>query len=57
MDVAGPQKIGVRAVLHTRPLSRVEEDPEIVPDARIQTIDDLPGVLEAWDKVLEMPVH
>ena len=36
---------------------RVEEDPEIVPDARIQTIDDLADVLEAWDRVLEMPVH
>jgi putative hydrolase of the HAD superfamily len=56
VDIAGPQKIGMRAVLIASPF-RVEEDPEIVPDARIQTIDDLPDVLEAWDKVLEMPVH
>jgi len=56
VDVAGPQKIGMHAVLVASPF-RVEEDPEIVPDARIQTIDELPGVLEAWDKILEMPVH
>lgn len=56
VDVAGPQKIGMRAVLIASPF-RAEVDPQIVPDARIQTIDDLPDVLEAWDKVLEMPVH
>ena len=56
VDIAGPQKIGMRAVLIASPF-RVEEDPEIVPDARIQTIDDLADVLEAWDRVLEMPVH
>jgi HAD superfamily hydrolase (TIGR01509 family) len=56
VDIAGPQKIGMRAVLIASPY-RVEEDPEIIPDARIQTIDDLADVLEAWDRVLEMPVH
>jgi putative hydrolase of the HAD superfamily len=56
VDVAGPQKIGMHAVLLASPF-REEEDPEIVPDARIGVIDDLPGVLEAWDRVLEMPVH
>ena len=55
VDVAGPHKIGMRAVLIVSPF-RMEEDPEVVPDARVQTIDELPGVLEAWDKVLEMPV-
>jgi putative hydrolase of the HAD superfamily len=54
VDVAGPQKIGMRAILIASPF-RVEDDPAIVPDARIQTIDDLAGVLEAWDKVMEMP--
>jgi HAD superfamily hydrolase (TIGR01509 family) len=55
VDIAGPQKIGMRAVLIASPF-RVEENPEIIPDARIQTIDELPGVLETWDRVLEMPV-
>ncbi len=56
VDIAGPQKIGMRAVLLASPF-RVEDDPEIMPDARIETIDDLPDVLEAWDLVLEMPIR
>jgi putative hydrolase of the HAD superfamily len=55
VDVAGPQKIGMRAILLASPF-RAEESTEIVPDMRIETIDELPGVLEAWDKLLEMPI-
>jgi putative hydrolase of the HAD superfamily len=55
VDVAGPQKIGMRTVLVTSPY-RVEEDPEIIPDALIQSIDELTEVLEAWDRLLEMPL-
>lgn len=55
VDIAGPQKIGMRTVLLASPF-RVERSAEIVPDARIQTIDALPAVLEAWDKALDAPV-
>lgn len=54
VDIAGPQKIGMRAVLLASPF-RVEDTSQTVPDARIEIIDDLPEVLEAWDRVLEMP--
>lgn len=54
VDVAGPQKIGMRAVLLVSPF-RVEESAQIIPDARIETISALPAVLEAWDRVMEMP--
>lgn len=54
VDIAGPQKIGMRAVLLASPF-RVEDTSEVTPDAQIATIDALPEVLEAWDRVLEMP--
>ncbi len=54
VDVAGPQKIGMRAVLLASPF-RNEQDSEIIPDARINRIDELPALLEQWDKMLEMP--
>jgi putative hydrolase of the HAD superfamily len=52
VDVAGPQKIGMRAILVASPF-RVENDPEVEPDARIQTIAELPALLEAWDQALD----
>lgn len=52
VDVAGPQKLGMRAVLVTSPY-RAETDPEITPDARIESIAELPVLLDVWDKVLE----
>lgn len=52
VDIAGPQKLGMRAVLVASPF-RVEEDPEIVPDARIPSLDALPALLEEWDQVIE----
>ena len=52
VDVAGPQKIGMRAILVASPY-RTEFDPEITPDARIQSIDELPALLDAWDRALE----
>jgi putative hydrolase of the HAD superfamily len=51
-DIAGPQKIGMRAVLLASPF-RVEESAEIVPDARIKTLGELPVLLEKWDQALE----
>jgi HAD superfamily hydrolase (TIGR01509 family) len=55
VDVAGPQKLGMRGVLVATPF-RDESDPEIVPDARIQTIDELPALLDSWDRALEAQV-
>jgi len=52
VDIAGPQKIGMRAVLVASPY-RVEVDPEITPDACIRTIAELPAAIESWDKALE----
>ncbi len=54
VDIAGPQKIGMRAVLLASPY-RNEVSEETVPDAWIETIDALPDVLEAWDRLLETP--
>lgn len=51
-DVAGPQKIGMRAVLVASPY-RAEVDPEIQPDARIGTLAELPALLAAWDRAIE----
>lgn len=51
VDVAGPQKLGMRAVLVVSPF-RAESDPEIQPDARVETIDELPAVLDGWDEAL-----
>ncbi len=52
VDVAGPQKLGMRAVLVASPF-RVENDPEIKPDARINCLDELPELLIAWDRAIE----
>jgi len=56
VDIAGPQKIGMRAVLVESPYRRSEYDPEIKPDARIKTIDDLPTLLEEWERALEVTI-
>lgn len=53
VDVAGPQKIGMRAVLVVSPFRRAETDPDITPDAQIATLDELPALMEAWDQILE----
>ncbi len=53
VDVAGPQKLGMRAVLIASPY-RVEEDPEVKPDAVIGSIDELPRVVEEWERALEI---
>lgn len=55
VDVAGPQKIGMRAVLISSPF-REEEDPDITPDARIGAIGELIDVLDAWDQALDSPM-
>ena len=52
VDIAGPQKIGMRAILVASPY-RLEENPEITPDARIRTLGELPELLETWDKALD----
>lgn len=52
VDIAGPQKLGMRAVLVKTPF-RKEEDPDIKPDAYISTIDELPDLLMAWDQAIE----
>jgi putative hydrolase of the HAD superfamily len=52
VDVAGPQKIGMRAILVASPY-RVEEDPGTQPDASIKRIAELPAVLHAWDRAIE----
>jgi putative hydrolase of the HAD superfamily len=55
VDVAGPQKIGTRAVLVASPF-RVEEDPEIQPDARIGSLRELPALVDEWERALEISV-
>jgi HAD superfamily hydrolase (TIGR01509 family) len=55
VDVAGPQKIGMRAVLVASPF-RVEQDPEIQPDARIESIGKLPALVDEWERDLEIHV-
>jgi putative hydrolase of the HAD superfamily len=55
VDVAGPQKIGMRAVLVASPF-RVEEDPEIAPDARIDTLKELPAIVDEWERALGISV-
>jgi putative hydrolase of the HAD superfamily len=52
VDVAGPQKIGMRAVLVTSPY-RTESDPNITPDAQVQSLAELPGLLDIWDHAIE----
>ncbi len=52
VDIAGPQKLGMRAVLVSSPF-RYEDNPEIKPDARVDSIDELPGLLEQWDQAWE----
>ena len=47
VDVAGPQKMGMRTCWLSL-LFRIEMDPEIIPDARIQTVDELPAMIELW---------
>jgi putative hydrolase of the HAD superfamily len=52
VDVAGPQKLGMKAILIASPF-RTEFDPEITPDAHIQTLSELPSLLMSWDQMLE----
>ncbi|MGE5603461.1 MAG: HAD family hydrolase, partial [Nitrososphaerales archaeon] len=52
VDVAGPQKIGMRAILLASPY-RTEASDEIKPDASIGRLDELPGLLDAWDRAIE----
>lgn len=52
VDIAGPQKIGMRAILVASPF-REESHPEIQPDARIATLAELPDLLQSWDQVIE----
>jgi putative hydrolase of the HAD superfamily len=52
VDVAGPQKIGMRTVLLASPF-RTEASDEIIPDARIACLDELPDLLDVWDRVIE----
>lgn len=54
VDIAGPHKIGMRAVLVTSPY-RVEHNPDIVPDAHIAQIDDLVPLLAAWEQAWQPP--
>ena len=46
-DVQGARSVGMRAVLTHE--FRTEEDPDVVPDALIRTLSELPGVLAGWD--------
>ena len=55
VDVVGPQKIGMRAILLKSPW-REETSDVVIPDARIDALDELPGLLEAWDKAIETQV-
>jgi putative hydrolase of the HAD superfamily len=45
-DVTGARALGMRTVLTHQ--FRQEHDPGIVPDARIDRLADLPGIVDAW---------
>src|SRR5262249_54901927 len=47
-DVLGAREAGMRTVLTRR--FRQEEDPDIVPDAVIQSLRELPGIVAGWDE-------
>lgn len=51
VDVAGPQKLGMRGVLVASPY-HTENNPDIKPDACIASIDDLPELLAVCDRTL-----
>jgi putative hydrolase of the HAD superfamily len=55
VDVAGPQKIGMRAVL-VASVHYVGEDAEVKPDARIGSIGELPALVDDWERALEIHV-
>lgn len=55
VDVVGPQKIGMRAILVKCPW-REEASEEVTPDAVVESLDDLPALLDAWDKAIEKQV-
>jgi putative hydrolase of the HAD superfamily len=46
-DVVGARGVGMRTVLTHR--FRQEEDPDVVPDALIRSLGELPAVLSEWD--------
>jgi FMN phosphatase YigB (HAD superfamily) len=52
VDIAGAQKTGMRAILIASPF-RTETSEEIVPDAAIASLDELPDLLDAWDRAIE----
>jgi HAD superfamily hydrolase (TIGR01509 family) len=52
VDIAGPQKIGMRGILVASPF-RDEISDEVTPDARIGTLEELPGLLDEWDRAIE----
>jgi HAD superfamily hydrolase (TIGR01509 family) len=52
VDIAGPQKIGMRGILLASPY-RTEASDEITPDANIPRLDELPDLLDAWDRAIE----
>lgn len=46
-DVTGARDVGMRTVLTHR--FRQEDDPDVVPDALIRSLGELPAVLSEWD--------
>jgi len=46
-DVAGAHAVGMRGILRVVPY-RVEANAEIIPDARIETLAELPTLLARW---------
>jgi putative hydrolase of the HAD superfamily len=52
VDVAGPKKIGMRAILMDSPY-RSEEQADAVPDARLARLAELPALLLEWDEAIE----
>jgi HAD superfamily hydrolase (TIGR01509 family) len=47
-DVGGAQAAGMRAVLRQLPHRPIGAYAEIVPDAAINTLDELPAILDEW---------
>jgi putative hydrolase of the HAD superfamily len=56
VDVAGPQKIGMRGVLVDSPYRGDAQDSEVKPDGQIRTLDELPALLDEWERALEVTI-
>ena len=51
IDIAGSRKIGMRTILVSSPF-HVESNPDIIPDAHVETVAEIPALLATWESAL-----